>query len=180
MITFPQDAQTPVEPLAHAQEDAAHGRAGVRTAREDTGGSCLTAADAADAPDAAGTRLWQARIYALVNDHRAARGLSPLRPDDRLAGAAATSSREQARRRSQGHYLPLRAAADRYGYPVVGIAENTGGCFDDPEKIFADWLGEPDHERAMLSPEFTHMGAALTVSDTPYSSLLMAGTAGTL
>ena len=160
MITFPQDAQAPVEPFAH-------GRAGVRTAREDTGGSCLTAADAGS---------WQARIYALVNDHRAAQGLSPLRPDDRLAGAAATSSREQARRRSQGHYLPLRAAADRYGYPVVGIAENTGSCFDDPEKIFAGWLGEPDHERALLSPEFTHMGAALTVSDTPYSSLLMAGT----
>ncbi|MEU2516973.1 CAP domain-containing protein [Streptomyces syringium] len=170
MITFPQDAQTPVEPFAH-------GRAGIRTAREDTGGSCLTAADALTATDA---RLWQARIYALVNDHRTARGLSPLRPDDRLAGAASTSSREQARRRSEGHYLPLRAAADRYGYPVAGIAENTGGCFDDPEKIFAGWLGEPDDERSMLCPEFTHMGAALTVSDTPYSSLLMAGTAGSL
>ncbi|MFV8130182.1 CAP domain-containing protein [Streptomyces syringium] len=170
MITFPQDAQAPVEPFTHAQEDTAQGRVGAPAAREDTGGSCLTPAGAGDG------RLWQARIYALVNDHRAARGLSPLRPDDRLAGAAATSSREQARRRRQGHYLPLRAAADRYGYPVAGIAENTGGCFDDPEKIFADWLGEPDHERALLSTEFTHMGAALTVADTPYSSLLMAGT----
>ncbi|GGR48253.1 CAP domain-containing protein [Streptomyces netropsis] len=169
MITLPQDSQAPAEPFTHAEQDAAHGPVRVGAAREDAGDSCLTAA-AGDA------QLWQERIYALVNDYRTARGLAPLRPDDRLTGAATTSSREQARRRSQGHYLPLRAEADRHGYPVVGIAENTGGCFHDPEEIFAGWLGEPDHERAMLSPKFTHMGAALTVSDTPYTSLLMAGT----
>ncbi len=104
---------------------------------------------------------------AQTNAIRRARGLADLRPDERLALAAARHACDMAKRgqmthkgsRSKGPSQRLRAA----GYRIRIVAENIGKGFSRPEQVMQAWRESSGHLQNILLPQTRDFGIGKAV-----------------
>jgi uncharacterized protein YkwD len=108
-----------------------------------------------------------------VNAARSARGLAPMRFDDRLLLVAQRHSDDQASRGQMSHRggdgSTLAQRVDRTGYPWSSIAENVAYGYPDAASVVAAWMASPEHRRNILSAN-TQIGisVALGADGRPY------------
>ena len=114
-----------------------------------------------------------------VNDLRAARGLSRLRPHPLLSEIARRHSHDMIERNYFDHITPELHSPDervrhRMGDVISDLAENLwmrlGALpYESPEEtaqtIVANWLSSPGHRDNLLEPHFTHLGVGFYGSD---------------
>ena len=96
---------------------------------------------------------------AAVNAIRARHGLPALRPEDRLARAAAVHAADMRRKRyfshtgSDGSTIGNRARRQGYG-PCV-IAENIAKGHPKLDQVLSAWMGSRGHRRNILNADVT-------------------------
>ncbi len=124
----------------------------------------------------------QAEIMRLLNEARAAAGLSPLRVNPNLTTAAYWHSIDMASRERMGHDgtdgtdPPARAIRHGYSRPMVGEnvlvrpSLNASGAFDQ-------WWNSPPHFESMMYADFREIGIAYAVSmqGNYYYTMLLGG-----
>ena len=101
-----------------------------------------------------------------VNAERSARGLAPMRYDDRLILAAQRHSVDQAARGRMSHAgsdgSTLDVRINRVGYAWRSIAENVAYGQQDAASVMAAWMASDGHRRNILSAN-TQFGVGLAV-----------------
>jgi uncharacterized protein YkwD len=101
-----------------------------------------------------------------VNAERSARGLAPMRYDDRLTLAAQRHSVDQAGRGQISHVgadgSTVEVRVDRVGYPWRSVAENVAYGYPDAGSVMAVWMASDGHRRNILSAN-TELGVGLAV-----------------
>ncbi|WP_312524840.1 CAP domain-containing protein [Paracoccus sp. (in: a-proteobacteria)] len=103
-----------------------------------------------------------------TNAVRRSKGLSQLRPDKRLAEAAARHACDMAQRdqmthkgsRSKGPSQRVRAA----GYKMQIVAENIGKGFSEPEQVMSAWVASSGHLQNILLPQVRDFGIGKAVA----------------
>ena len=94
-------------------------------------------------------------MLALVNAERSARGLAPMRYDDRLVRAAQQHSEDQARAGRLSHTgsdgSTVARRVDRVGYSWRSLAENVAYGYPDVAAVMAGWMASDGHRRNILS-----------------------------
>jgi uncharacterized protein YkwD len=90
-----------------------------------------------------------------VNAERSARGLAPMRFDDRLVLAAQRHSDDQARRGQMSHTgsdgSTVGTRVDRAGYDWRSVGENVAAGQPDVAAVMAAWMASAGHRRNILS-----------------------------
>jgi uncharacterized protein YkwD len=109
-----------------------------------------------------------AAAAALINAHRAARGLSPLVVDGELNAIAAETAQKLARRdrlmtsmhtpSGLGRRLAGRVSAER-------AAENLGAGYPTLALTVEGWKKSAHHNENLLNGELTHMGIGLALTE---------------
>ena len=139
------------------------------------GGSPANAACAGEAAIPTGATLDAAReaTLCLLNEQRAARGLRPLRHDDRLRVAADAHSREMVEHHFFDHVSPvsgstvdLRVEATDYLEGADGwrIGENLAwgsGELATPARAVDGWMNSDGHRRNILTRGFRDIGIGI-------------------
>jgi len=122
------------------------------------------ACDGAQTPPGSG-RAYTRAVECLVNEQRAAAGLSALDSDRRLARAARRFSTSMVRQRFFAHVSPdgatLDARARAAGYDDGMLGETIGwgaGTLATPEAIVQGWMNSPPHRAIILDGEFSRIG----------------------
>jgi len=99
-----------------------------------------------------------------VNAERSARGLAPMRYDDRLVLAAQRHSDDQARRGRMSHTggdgSTMSIRVDRVGYDWRRLAENVAYGQPDVAAVMDAWMSSAGHRRNILSTN-VHLGAGV-------------------
>jgi uncharacterized protein YkwD len=120
-------------------------------------------------PSAANTASVQRATLCLVNAERTRRGLSRLRAETRLAGAASRYARRMVAEQFFDHVSPtgstMEARVRQTGYlrNAVGwsLGENIAwgtGSVATPRSIVAAWMGSPGHRANILRARFRDAG----------------------
>jgi uncharacterized protein YkwD len=149
--------------------------------------NCAVAASAAasEPREAPTVRLERAAVC-LINNRRAARGLTRLRLNRRLGVAAFWHTHDMVRRNYFGHVSGRgRDVVDRLhmsGY-LGGrfswtVGENLAwgsGSYGTPEHIVQEWMESPGHRRNMLDPRFREIGIGV-IYGSPVRTRLPAAT----
>lgn len=103
-------------------------------------------------------------VLALVNQHRAANGLSPLCLNNLLNQAAFAHSQDMLTNNYFDHTgLNGSQPWDRIratGYKGSYFAENIAMGYQNAAEVFEGWRTSPGHNANMLSPDATEMGLA--------------------
>ena len=112
-------------------------------------------------------------ILARVNAERAARGLAPMRLDDRLVLAAQRHSEDQARSGRMSHTgsdgSTLAVRVDRVGYGWRSVAENVAYGYPDAAAVMAGWMASDGHRGNILSANVDlGVGLAYGADGRPY------------
>lgn len=115
-----------------------------------------------------------------VNAVRAQHRLQKLRPDARLADAAAEQAGYQAATQKMSHYgyrgarLEERLVRSSYDYRIAG--ENVSVGRTTEASVVAAWMRSPTHREMMLHPEITEIGVAAAIGPRGrvYWSMVMA------
>jgi len=98
-----------------------------------------------------------------TNAFRAAEGLPPLRPDDRLDAAALDHARDMAGNGFFGHAgsdgSTVGNRARMPGCTWSGLSENIAKGQTTPEAAISAWIASPGHRRNLLGP-YERMGQA--------------------
>lgn len=115
-----------------------------------------------------------------ANAERSARGLPPLRPDDRLARAAQGHSDDMARTGRLGHAGSdgsdigerVRAA----GYAWCAVAENVAAGQSDAAAVVQSWMGSPGHRANILNGDMVDVAVAdrVAADGTRYWTMVLA------
>ncbi len=110
-------------------------------------------------------------ILCLLNRERAARGLVPLRRNEKLATAANGHSRDMVRRRYFAHTSPGRVTfarrieRTRYASGAAKkLGENLAWGMGDPaapSAIVRGWMQSPEHRANVLDPAFRSIGIGI-------------------
>ena len=99
-----------------------------------------------------------------VNAERSARGLAPMRYDERLVLAAQRHTEDQARQGQMSHVgsdgSGVGVRVDRVGYRWRSIAENVASGSPDTASVMAGWMASDAHRRNILSAN-TDIGVGL-------------------
>lgn len=109
-----------------------------------------------------------ARVVALVNEQRVAKGLSTVVLEQRLTSTAQLHACDSAARNrmdhigSDGSTLPDRALAS--GYPFRNIAENIAAGQLTAEEVVADWMASPGHRRNILTHGLRDLGLGQAIA----------------
>ena len=115
--------------------------------------------------DYSATKLDPELALRLINDYRAAKGLTPLRLDPRLTIAAKMQSRDLAHTDRISHYGSDGSSpwdrVKRAGYNAKIAAENVGTGQASLDEVFKGWTESPGHNRNLLLPAARDMGIAL-------------------
>ena len=116
-------------------------------------------------PGAVSGRAYTRAVECLVNEQRAAAGLSALSHDRRLARAARRYSSAMVRERFFDHVSPegstLGQRARAAGYAGRTLGETLGwgeGDLATPSAIVAAWMASPPHHAVLLDGEFRRIG----------------------
>ena len=150
--------------------------------------SAMACANAdARAGEASGRKLARATLC-LLNEERAARGLSPLRRSRRLSRAARAHTRDMVQRRFFRHvsrHGGFVARVSRTGYLNASswlIGENLGwgsGGKSRPRWVVAAWMHSRGHRRNILTRRFDEIGVGV-ISRAPKRTFLPAATYTTI
>ncbi len=96
------------------------------------------------------------------NAIRSARGLGQVRPNDKLAAAAARHACDMARRNEMTHKgSQLRKPSHRVraqGYRQTIVAENIGKGFDSAAQVHQAWVNSRSHLSNILLPQIEEFG----------------------
>ena len=115
------------------------------------------------------------RVVELVNQHRAARGLSQLTVTTPLTNAAIWKSRHMARYVYMAHADPAppvaRSVGDRLlacGYPAssAGWGENIAYGYTSADAVMQGWLNSPGHRANIENPSYRAIGVGAAASST--------------
>ena len=114
-------------------------------------------------------------IIARINDARAARGIAPLKPDNRLSGAARGHAEDMAAHPGMVHIgsdgSTIGERILRSGYRGAYYAELVGYGFEgEPGPMVDWWLQSPDHAPYILDPAMTDIGAGYATGLGPWGS----------
>ncbi len=116
-----------------------------------------------------------ARVIDLVNQHRAARGLSQLSISTSLTDAAIWKSRHMAKYVYMAHADPAppvaRSVSDRLlacGYPALsaGWGENIAYGYASADAVMTGWLNSPGHRANIENPSYRAIGVGAASSST--------------
>lgn len=114
---------------------------------------------AAPAPDA---------LVSLMNQERAAAGLSALRTDARLMNAAQEKASLIAAAQSLVHSTSAPGTPwptlSRAGYVYSMAGENLAEGIPAAEDVVSDWMASASHRKNILTGGFTDVGAAVVTS----------------
>ncbi|MBR3289759.1 MAG: hypothetical protein IKI63_03160, partial [Clostridia bacterium] len=98
------------------------------------------------------------QVMALINQCRAAEGLSSLKPQAKLQQAANVRALEL--KESYSHTRPngesCFTAAKEAGVTYTFISENIARGPDTPEAVVELWMASESHRANLLDPQFTH------------------------
>lgn len=121
-------------------------------------------------------------VLVLVNEARAAEGLSPVSLSLTLASAAQAHAEAMAADDFFDHQNPLtgstpQARATAAGYDGL-VGENIAAGDETPADVVASWLSSPGHRANILDPDYTEMGVgyafqaddAFPSTDGPYQT----------
>ena len=100
-------------------------------------------------------------LLALMNQQRAAAGLSPLRAEPKLMRAARAHSANMARQGQLNHTLDGKGPGARLaevGYSGFGWGENVAAGQRTPAEAMASWMGSPGHRGNILNGTYTEVG----------------------
>lgn len=101
-------------------------------------------------------------LLKLLNDYRAASGLSPLIHNRKLGVAAEIHARDMAVNNFTGHIGSDRSTADQRieaaGYHYEWSGENVFWGSGSAKSAFAWWKSSPDHNDNLLFGKFTETG----------------------
>ena len=110
----------------------------------------------------------EARFYAMVNDHRAARHLIELERDSELDAVARAHSADMARRRYLAHVNPEGLnplqRIQTAGIDGFTLAAENAGQTDRGEpatEILRGWIASPVHRRNLHAPPFNRTGVGI-------------------
>ena len=111
------------------------------------------------------------QVVTLVNQERAAEGLSPVTMDDDVAAAALVRARECAT--SFSHTRPngtsCFTALKETGVSYRGAGENIAYGQQTPTEVMQAWMNSSGHRANILNGDYTKIGVAYTViNGTPY------------
>ena len=115
------------------------------------------------------------RVVELVNQHRAARGLSQLTVTTPLTNAAIWKSRHMAKYVYMAHADPAppvaRSVGDRLlacGYPAssAGWGENIAYGYTSADAVMQGWLNSPGHRANIENPSYRAIGVGAAASST--------------
>ncbi len=115
------------------------------------------------------------RVVELVNQHRAARGLSQLTVTTPLTNAAIWKSRHMARYVYMAHADPAppvaRSVGDRLlacGYPAssAGWGENIAYGYTSADAVMQGWLNSPGHRANIENPSYRAIGVGAAAAST--------------
>ena len=114
------------------------------------------------------TRRDNANGAATANAIRASRGLGDMRPNDKLAAAAARHACDMAQRNQMTHQgSRLRKPSHRVraqGYRQTIVAENIGKGFDSAEQVQRAWVNSRSHLSNILLPQVEEFGIGRAVA----------------
>lgn len=102
-----------------------------------------------------------ARILALVNVERTARGLGALRASGCATGYAVRWSVAMA---TTGVFKHQALSPIMTGCQARGAGENIAYGARSAEQFMSLWMNSPGHRDNILRPQFTHLGVGLAVS----------------
>ncbi len=111
-----------------------------------------------------GMSLREERVFDLVNELRAERGLEPLRVHARLVTVARRHSREMLRHdffshRGRDGSTPDQRIRRAGGRGATGETLAWGsGSSATPAEIVRMWMESPPHKRILLDPDFRQIG----------------------
>lgn len=123
-------------------------------------------------PSSAGAGKVRAATLCLLNRQRRAHGLTKLRPNGRLRGAAAAYSRLMVRLKFFDHVSPsgstLQSRIEHAHYldgaRSWSIGENIAwgtGSFATPRSIVRSWMHSPGHRANILNGRFRDIGIGI-------------------
>lgn len=103
------------------------------------------------------------KFNSLVNTHRQAMGLKPLKHSEEISDIAWTHSRRMAQKRipfgHMGSKLRCRAVFNELDLDAgTHCGENVAMGQGTPEEAFKAWLDSPEHREAIEDPTYTHAG----------------------
>ncbi|MFT4187775.1 MAG: CAP domain-containing protein [Aeromicrobium sp.] len=106
-----------------------------------------------------------AEALELTNAERARHGLPPLTLDDELNAAAQLQADHQAEILTMTHdgLGGLASRLGQAGYEALSAAENVAVGQMSIAEVVQGWIDSPGHHANIVTPEFTHMGFAVTV-----------------
>ena len=107
-----------------------------------------------------GLSSYVTRIVELVNEQRAAAGLSPVTASAELSAAADVRAQEIVGGFS--HYRPngtyFNTVLDQRGVSYNGAGENIAYGYDTPERVMSEWMNSPGHRANILDSRYTKLG----------------------
>jgi uncharacterized protein YkwD len=115
---------------------------------------------------------WEARVFDLINYARALGAnctkddhcppTHPYKPHPALVCAARVHSMDMDNRGYFDHINPdgqdPTDRAVQAGYLRGGVAENISAGYGSPEEQFAEWMGSPEHCKAIMSADYAYIG----------------------
>jgi uncharacterized protein YkwD len=133
-----------------------------------------TIAPSTTTPPAPPVDDFAAEVIRLTNVERVAAGLPEFAANDGLSIAAATHAMDQRNVPCDIEYLSHTGsdgsnAADRIlraGLSISRWAENVACAHPSAASVVRAWMKSPGHRANILNPKLTHMGAAVSESDT--------------
>ena len=100
------------------------------------------------------------QVVALVNEQRAANGLSKLTVSDRLTRAAATRAKEVAVKfdHTRPDGSPFYSVLSEVGYSYRNAGENIAWGYTSPSAVMDGWMNSSGHRANILNANFTEIG----------------------
>ncbi len=105
---------------------------------------------------------YEAQVILLINNERAANGLSALSAQSQLTNAARAHSVDMAcndffsHTGSNGSTMTSRVEAQGYSYST--LAENVAAGYGSPADVVAGWMSSLGHRANILNPSYTQIG----------------------
>ena len=108
-------------------------------------------------------------MISLINQERQERGLSALRPDDRVLAAARAHSQDMAAKDFLDHTGSDGSKAgdrlSRQGYKWTFYAENVACGHASAEEVVKGWMKSRSHRNNILSDKAAHVGVGFVQRD---------------
>lgn len=98
----------------------------------------------------------------IINSYRAAKGIAPLRLNEKMTLMACARAEEIAWSGEHSHRRPDGSMCftifKEAGYETGTAGENLGYVFDNPEDVCLAWKESRTHYKNLMNPEFTEIG----------------------